>query len=56
MIMAGLGFRQAQRKLSDKLYYSLWEYNPEPEWESHKVPKTQVHPGMDRNNFCIVLR
>lgn len=55
-IMAGLGFRQAQRKLSNKLYYSLWEFNPEPEWKSHKVPKTQVYPGMDRNNFCIVLR
>lgn len=56
MIMVGLGFRQVQRKLSDKLYYSLWEYDPEATWKSHKVLKTVINPGRARNNFCIVLR
>jgi len=54
-IMSSLGFRAAQRKLSPKLYYSLWVLNGEEDKSGSAFPKVEINPGRTRNNFCIVL-
>jgi len=58
MIMESLGYSRAQRKLSSKLVYYLWTYEPTRDRNrnsSSDFPKKEVNPGRARNNFCIVL-
>lgn len=55
-IMAGLGYTQARKKLTAKLHYSLWRYNPSHASKSPKAAKTLLNPGGNRNNFHIILR
>jgi len=56
-IMESLGYHMDERKLTAKLIYYLWSYNPtRPGRNLHaKFPKKEVNPGAKRNNFSIVL-
>lgn len=55
-IMASLGYHLIKVKVSSKLFYSLWRL-AEPVVEAGKVfAKTEINPGRQRNNFCVILR
>ncbi|KAK4959594.1 25S rRNA (adenine2142-N1)-methyltransferase [Elasticomyces elasticus] len=54
-IMASLGYTLLKRKLSTKLVYYLWRASEEPAIRPTKFVKTEVNPGVKRNNFCVVL-
>ena len=54
-MMATLGFCKAKHKFSAKLYYSLWTFNSKEAKETRRFVKTELNPGKNRNNFCIVF-
>ncbi|PNS15353.1 25S rRNA adenine-N(1) methyltransferase [Sphaceloma murrayae] len=55
-IMNALGYHALEVKTTNKLYYSLWEYNLD-----QKAPvagftkRTELNPGKARNNFSVIL-
>ena len=53
-IMESLGYARTQRKLSTKLAYYLWSYNPSTA-RKQTFRKTEVNPGRTRNNFAIII-
>jgi 25S rRNA (adenine2142-N1)-methyltransferase len=58
MIMESLGYAKLRQKISKKLVYSLWKYEPnsEKQFGRKTVMKKEINPGKGRNNFAIVLR
>lgn len=60
-LMASLGYTLINSKTTQKLYYSLWQYDfsKRKEWVCQgrpaRFPKKEINPGGGRNNFCIVL-
>lgn len=57
-IMQSLGYNLTQRKLSPKLVYYLWLYEPKALRLDRQTTfdKREVRPGKTRNNFCVILR
>ena len=55
-IMESIGYRRAKRKLSSKLVYYLWKYEPRDSDMARVFKKEQLRSGSSRNNFAIVLR
>ena len=55
-IMESIGYRRAKRKLSSKLVYYLWKYEPRSSVMARAFKKEQLRSGNSRNNFAIVLR
>ncbi len=55
-IMESIGYRRAKRKLSSKLVYYLWKYEPQDSDMARVFRKEQMRSGSSRNNFAIVLR
>ncbi|KAK0512992.1 hypothetical protein JMJ35_005009 [Cladonia borealis] len=55
-IMESIGYRRAKRKLSSKLIYYLWKYEPQDSDMPRVFKKEQLRSGGSRNNFAIVLR
>lgn len=55
-IMESIGYRRAKRKLSAKLVYYLWKYEPQDSDMAIVFKKEQLRSGSSRNNFAIVLR
>jgi 25S rRNA (adenine2142-N1)-methyltransferase len=55
-MMIALGYRKLQRKISPKLYYSLWVLEQQRHTHASPFSKVEVNPGKTRNNFCIILR
>ncbi|WPH00723.1 Hypothetical protein R9X50_00355300 [Acrodontium crateriforme] len=56
LLMAHLGYSLIQRKQTTKLVYYLWHWKPILELKRQGFAKTQVNPGVTRNNFAIVLK
>ncbi|KAI9683198.1 MAG: hypothetical protein M1829_005989 [Trizodia sp. TS-e1964] len=54
-ILESLGYHMVKRKATAKLFYCLWHYNPVKNCPKTLFKKTQVNPGLNRNNFAIVL-
>lgn len=54
-IMAALGYSRVQRKMTQKLAYSLWRKGGSASATNVKFPKKEVNPGRTRNNFVITL-
>ncbi|GAB7343621.1 hypothetical protein MBLNU457_1617t1 [Dothideomycetes sp. NU457] len=56
-IMESLGYHMDERKLTAKLIYYLWSYEPSRSVRKPHTtfPKKEVNPGAKRNNFSIVL-
>lgn len=54
-IMNALGYSRTQRKMTQKLAYSLWRKGGTPTTMTAKFPKQEVNPGRTRNNFVITL-
>lgn len=54
-IMASLGWKPWQEKISSKLIYSLWTHVGSSKMPT-SFPKVEVRPGRNRNNFAITLR
>ena len=55
-IMESIGYRRAKRKLSSKLVYYLWRYQPRDSVIAKVFKKKQLRSGSSRNNFAIVLQ
>lgn len=55
-IMESIGYRRTKRKLSSKLIYYLWKYEPQDSVMARVFKKGQLRSGSSRNNFAIVLR
>ena len=55
-IMESIGFKRAKRKLSSKLVYYLWRYQPRNNGMARVFKKEQLRSGSSRNNFAIVLQ
>ena len=55
-MMESMGYRKAKRKLSSKLVYYLWRYEPQDSDIPRVYKKEQLRSGSSRNNFAIVLR
>ena len=55
-IMESIGYKRAKRKLSSKLVYYLWKYEPRNSVMPRLFKKEQLRSGSSRNNFAIVLR
>lgn len=57
-IMKALGYDQRQVKRTNKLYYSLWQFdaaNRTAHYGKELSKKTELRSGKDRNNFCITI-
>jgi 25S rRNA (adenine2142-N1)-methyltransferase len=55
-IMHTLGFQLSKRKMTSKLYYSLWTLGPMTRSNSHfQIKKEELRSGATRNNFAITL-
>lgn len=52
-IMGSLGYTVVGRKLTTKLVYHLFRWNPVT--EKKRFHKREVNPGKTRNNFCILM-
>ena len=55
-IMESVGYKRAKRKLSSKLVYYLWRYQPRNNGMARVFKKEQLRSGNSRNNFAIVLQ
>ncbi|PKS11877.1 hypothetical protein jhhlp_001171 [Lomentospora prolificans] len=55
-IMHSLGFSKVQRKVTGKLYYSLWRRDTATASPTRPFPKKEINPGAKRNNFAVVLK
>lgn len=55
-IMESIGYRRAKRKLSSKLVYYLWRYQPRDSGMAKVFKKEQLRSGSSRNNFAIILQ
>jgi len=55
-MMGSLGYVMLHFKQTEKLVYYLWQLRDKPVPEDQDFPKKEVHPGVVRNNFCVVLR
>ena len=56
MIMESMGYTILRRKLTKKLIYYLWRYDPTKVDDRAKFSKVEVKPGRNRNNFAVVLK
>ncbi|EQL29104.1 hypothetical protein BDFG_08230 [Blastomyces dermatitidis ATCC 26199] len=57
-IMASLGYKMVQRKVTSKLIYYLWEYNVANATTTAAAAvfkKEMLNPGGNRNNFTVTL-
>lgn len=54
-IMNALGYSRIQRKMTQKLAYSLWRKGGSKPTTTINFPKKEVNPGRTRNNFVITL-
>ncbi|GMF00596.1 unnamed protein product [Ambrosiozyma monospora] len=54
-IMGKLGFVEVKKHTSNKLAYWLFEYDSKRRDLKFTVRKKELHPGGNRNNFCVVL-
>lgn len=54
-IMNALGYSRIQRKMTQKLAYSLWLMGGTPGTPTAIFPKKEINPGRTRNNFVITL-
>lgn len=54
-IMGALGYHKIRAKMTQKLAYSLWKWEPGEHPEAARFPKKEVNPGRTRNNFVITL-
>jgi 25S rRNA (adenine2142-N1)-methyltransferase len=60
-LMSSLYFSLVRKKVSTKLWYTLWKWDPnridikEKTVGAMKFSKREINPGKGRNNFCIVL-
>ncbi|KAH8170765.1 25S rRNA (adenine(2142)-N(1))-methyltransferase, bmt2 domain-containing protein [Sarocladium implicatum] len=54
-IMGSLGYVRLQRKLTQKLAYSLWKWDGLTRKPTRSFSKTELNPGKTRNNFVITL-
>ncbi|OJD23383.1 hypothetical protein ACJ73_05266 [Blastomyces percursus] len=61
-IMASLGYKMVQRKVTSKLIYYLWEYNvanatttTAADAAAAVFKKEMLNPGGNRNNFTVTL-
>jgi 25S rRNA (adenine2142-N1)-methyltransferase len=55
-LMNGLGYSSAKRKMTTKLVYTLWTWNPRDLDPVAEFKKVELRSGKSRNNFAIVLR
>jgi 25S rRNA (adenine2142-N1)-methyltransferase len=57
-IMEVLGYEETYVKRTNKLYYSLWQYDAarqQAKIPEHLSKKQELRSGSDRNNFCITI-
>ncbi|CUM62672.1 uncharacterized protein PRCAT00000226001 [Priceomyces carsonii] len=54
-IMQALGFTQTFYYEAKKLSYWLYDWGGSSKMKQIKIQKKIVHPGVSRNNFCIVM-
>lgn len=54
-LMMCLGYSQSHSKVSSKLFYSLWHFNPNGTALT-EFKKKEINSGRTRNNFAIVLK
>ncbi|KAL1972127.1 hypothetical protein VTN31DRAFT_7346 [Thermomyces dupontii] len=54
-IMQCLGFELREEKITRKLIYQLWSYDPQARGPERVFRKEEINPGKSRNNFSIVL-
>ncbi|KAJ0338799.1 hypothetical protein COL154_008727 [Colletotrichum chrysophilum] len=55
-LMTLLGYAQVGVKLTNKLAYSLWKRQGPAQQPVTPFTKTEVNPGVTRNNFAITLK
>ncbi|RCI10917.1 hypothetical protein L249_5333 [Ophiocordyceps polyrhachis-furcata BCC 54312] len=54
-LMDMLGYALVNDKMTQKLAYSLWTRRRDVATAHVTLPKTEINPGRDRNNFAITL-
>lgn len=55
-IMHALGFNLSKRKITSKLFYSLWTFEPMTgHSDRFSITKKELRSGASRNNFAIIL-
>lgn len=55
-LMESLGYALLRSKQTSKLVFYLWQLKARPGSRRAKFSKKQVNPGINRNNFSIVLQ
>lgn len=55
-IMRYLGYRSIQKKLTQKLIYTLWAFDSTNAQRGVEFTKKELNPGRTRNNFIITLK
>ncbi|KAF0316285.1 nucleolus protein [Colletotrichum asianum] len=55
-LMTLLGYAQVEVKLTNKLAYSFWKRQGPAQQPMTPFTKTEVNPGVTRNNFAITLK
>ncbi|KAH0426860.1 nucleolus protein [Colletotrichum kahawae] len=55
-LMTLLGYAQVESKLTNKLAYSFWKRQGPAQQPMPPFAKTEVNPGVTRNNFAITLK
>lgn len=55
-MMASLGYVLLRRKLTDKIYYALWQLRDRPVPKEQNFRKTVLNGRGGMNNFCVVLQ
>lgn len=54
-IMASFGLSRTNRKVTGKLFYSLWRRDKPVQTHAQRFPKKEINPGPGKNNFAIVV-